>query len=125
METIIKSASVKVMLSYDYSHFEASMSVENESGLTMSDIDDARKKCQRLADKAVGQYKKAKQMALNRTDGEYQMRNFQEQCERIKAKDEQDRTIKEIAMLKQYEDENWQANFMYEYDYDDDEDYGL
>ncbi len=125
METIIKSASVKVMLSYDYSHFEASMSVENESGLTMSDIDDARKKCQRLADKAVGQYKKAKQMASNRSDGEYQMRNFQEQCERIKAKDEQDRTIKEIAMLKQYEDENWQANFMYEYDYDDDDDYRL
>lgn len=125
METIIKSASVKVMLSYDYCHFEASMSVENESGLTMSDIDEARKKCQRLADKAVGQYKKAKQMASNRSDGEYQMRNFQEQCERIKAKDEQDRTIKEIAMLKQYEDENWQANFMYEYDYDDDDDYRL
>ena len=125
METIIKSASGKVMLSYDYSHFEASMSVENESGLTMSDIDEARKKCQRLTDKAVGQYKKAKQMASNRSDGEYQMRNFQEQCERIKAKDEQDRTIKEIAMLKQYEDENWQANFMYEYDYDDDDDYRL
>lgn len=125
METIIKSASVKVMLSYDYSHFEASMSVENESGLTMSDIDDARKKCQRLADKAVGQYKKAKQMASNRSDGEYQMRNFQEQCERIKAKDEQDRTIKEIAMLKQYEDENWQSQFMHEYNYDDDDDYGL
>lgn len=125
METIIKSASVKVMLSHDYSHFEALISVENESGLTMSDIDEARKKCQRLADKAVGQYKKAKQMASNRSDGEYQMRNFQEQCERIKAKDEQDRTIKEIAMLKQYEDENWQANFMYDYDYEDDDDYRL
>lgn len=125
METIIKSASVKVMLSYDYCHFEASMSLENENGLSEVVIDDARKKCQRLADKAVGQYKKAKQMASNRSDGEYQMRNFQEQCERIKAKDEQDRTIKEIAMLKQYEDENWQANFMYEYDYDDDDDYRL
>ncbi len=122
METIIKSASVKVMLSYDYSHFEASMSIENESGLTMSDIDDTRKKCQRLADKAVGQYKKAKQMASNRSDGEFQIRNFQEQCKRIKAKDEQDRTIKEIAMLKQYEDENWQAQLMREYDYDDDDD---
>lgn len=125
METIIKSASVKVMLSYDYSHFEASMSVENEGGLTMSDIDEARKKCQRLADKAVGQYKKAKEMASKRSDGEYQMRNFREQCEIIKAKNEQDRTIKEIAMLKQYEDENWQANFMYDYDYDDDDDYRL
>lgn len=73
METIIKSASVKVMLSYDYSHFEASMSVENESGLALSDIDEARKKCQRLADKAVGQYKKAKQMASNRSDGEWKI----------------------------------------------------
>ena len=125
METIIKSASVKVMLSYDYSHFEASMSVENESGLTMQEIDESRKKCQRLADKAVGQYKKAKQMASNRSDGEFQIRNFQEQCKRIKAKDEQDRTIKEIAMLKQYEDEKWQAKFMHEYDYDDDDDYRL
>ena len=28
MKTKIKNASVKVMLSYDYSHFEASMSVK-------------------------------------------------------------------------------------------------
>ncbi|MDR1716526.1 MAG: hypothetical protein LBS20_11850 [Prevotella sp.] len=101
------------------------MSLENESGLTMQEIDDARKKCQRLADKAVGQYKKAKEMAASRSDGEYRMRNFQDQCERIKAKDEQDRTIKEIAMLKQYEDENWEAQFMTDYDYDDDDDYRL
>ena len=29
METRIKSASVKIMLSYDYSHFETCMSLEN------------------------------------------------------------------------------------------------
>lgn len=86
METIIKTASVKVMLSYDYSHFEASMSLENESGLTMQEIDDARKKCQRLADKAVGQYKKAKEMAAKRTNGEFLMRNFEDECKRIQAK---------------------------------------
>lgn len=126
METIIKTASVKVMLSYDYSHFEASMSLENESGLTVQDIDDARKKCQRLADKAVGQYKKAKEMASLRSHGEYRMRNFEDECKHIQAKDEQDRTVEEIAMLKQYEDENWQAQFEYPYDYDDDdEEYGL
>lgn len=125
METKIKSASVKVMLSYDYSHFEASMSVENESGLTMQEIDEARKKCQRLADKAVGQYKKAKEMAAMRSDGKYRMQNFEAECKRIQNKDEQDRTVKEIAMLKQYEDENWQSQFSYDYDYDDDDDYGL
>ncbi|GAB6122320.1 hypothetical protein [Dysgonomonas termitidis] len=124
-ETIIKTASVKVMLSYDYSHFEASMSLENESGLTMQEIDDARKKCQCLADKAVGQYKKAKEMAAKRKNSEYNMWNFEEQCKRIQAKDEQDRTVEEIAMLKQYEDENWQAQFEYPYDYDDDDEYVL
>lgn len=125
METIIKTASVKVMLSYDYSHFEASMSVENESGLTMSDIDEARKKCQRLADKAIGQYKKAKEMAASRSDGKYAIQNFEDQCKRILAKDEQDRTVKEIAMLKQYQDENWQSQFIHDYDYDDDDSYKL
>ncbi len=69
MNTIVKNASVKVMLSYDYSHFEVSMQVENESGLSLKDIDEARKSCQRLADKAVGQYKTAKAAAANRNDG--------------------------------------------------------
>jgi hypothetical protein len=120
MDKIIKSASVKIMLSYDYSHFETAMSVENESGLSMKDIDDARKDCQRLADKAVSQYKKAKEMATNRTDGEYRMQNFEAQCKRILEKSEGDRTINEIAMLKRYQDEDWQSQFDYRYDYDDD-----
>lgn len=123
METKIKTASVKVMLSYDYSHFEASMTLENDNGLSTQEIDTARKDCQRLADKAVGQYKTAKEMAAKRINGEYQMRNFEDECKRIQSKDEQDRTVKEIAMLKQYEDENWQAQFDYDYYYDDDEEY--
>lgn len=41
MSTKIKTASVKVMLSYDYSHFEASMSLENDNGLSMEEIDEA------------------------------------------------------------------------------------
>lgn len=59
METKIKNASVKVMLSHDYSHFECLMSLENDNGLSMKEIDNARKDCQRLADKAVSQYKTA------------------------------------------------------------------
>lgn len=123
MSTIVKTASVKVMLSYDYSHFEASMSLENDEGLSMKDIDDARKSCQRLADKAVGQYKTAKQAAAKRSDGQFQMQNFEAECKKILAKDDHDRTLKEIGMLKQYQDENWRANFEYNYDYDDDENY--
>jgi hypothetical protein len=123
MKTKIKTASVKVMLSYDYSHFEASMSLENDNGIEVNEIDNARKICQRLADKAVAQYKTAKLSATRRNDGEYKMRNFEAECIKIKAKDEHDRTLKEIAMLKQYEDENWKAQFEDNYDYDDDENY--
>lgn len=64
MSTIIKSASVKVMLSYNYNHFEASMVVENEEGVTVQDVDNARKDCQRLCDKAIKQYQIAKVKAL-------------------------------------------------------------
>jgi hypothetical protein len=125
MKTKIKNASVKVMLSYDYSHFEALMSLENDNGLTVREIDAARKDCQRLADKAVSQYKTAKEQAERRSDGQYKMKNFEAECIRIKAKDENDRTLNEIAMLKQYENEHWQAQFEYDYDYDDDDNYGF
>lgn len=108
------------MLSHDYSHFEASMSLENESGVTKEEMDSARKDCQRLAMKAIDQYKIAKIMAAKRSDGKYQMQNFENECKKILAKDEHDRTLKEIAMLKQYQDENWQAQFDYRYDYEDD-----
>ena len=120
--TLVKTASVKVMLSYDYSHFEASMTVENEGGLLMSEIDETRKNCQRLADKAVNQYKKAKSMAAMRTDGKYQMDNFVATCKRIEGKPEGERTVNEVAMLKQYKDEDWQSQFDYRYDYEDEED---
>lgn len=119
MSTVIKSASVKVMLSYDYSHFEASMALENENGVTIKEMDDARKDCNRLANKAIAQYKIFKEQAAKRSDGEFKMKNFEAECKRIKEKSEYDRTLKEIAMLKQYENENWQAQFDYYYDFED------
>lgn len=117
---IIKSASVKIMLSYDYSHFETSLAIENCNGLDAFDVDNARKECQRLCDKAVKQYQIAKNLAAKRSDGLYQMQNFETECKRIEAKPEQDRTLKEIAMLKQYKEEKWQDQFQHRYDYEDD-----
>lgn len=122
-ETVIKSASVKVMLSYDYSHFEASMALENDNGLTTKEIDEARKSCQRLTNKAVDQYKKYKSNAAQRNDGQYKMAAFEQECKRIEAKSEGDRTLNEIAMLKQYKDEDWRNKFEYDYDFDDDDEY--
>jgi len=122
MNTINKTASVKVMLSYDYCHFEASMQIENENGLTLNDIDEARKNCNRLANKAVSQYQKFKEMASKKSNSKYDKSEFESQCKKIAMKEEQDRTVKEIAMLKQYNDEEWQKQFDYDYDFEDDED---
>lgn len=121
--TYIKNASVKIMLSYDYSHFESSLTIENEAGLSLSDIDAARKNCQRLCDKAVAQFKKAKEMAAKRTNSIYEMRQFENDCLRILEKPECDRTLKEIGMLKEYQDEKWREKFDRSYDYEDDDEY--
>ena len=50
--------SVKIMLSYDYNHFEVALSSDDE--MTSEQIDEMRKEAQRLVDKAVHQYRVAK-----------------------------------------------------------------
>jgi hypothetical protein len=96
------------------------MSIENEAGLALEDIDNARKDCQRLADKAVSQYRIAKEMAAKKINSSYEKDNFLRNIKTIQSKDEQDRTIKEVAMLKKYEDDQWERQFDCDYDYEDD-----
>jgi hypothetical protein len=120
METIIKQASVKVMLSHDYSHFEASMSLENENGIPLKDIDEARKNCQRLADKAVGQYKTAKSDAIKLTATSYERQQLEKEVREIKVnKSECSWSVLEKAKVKALEDYRHQTM----YDYNDDGDY--
>jgi hypothetical protein len=115
-------ASVKIMLSYDWCHFEVCKSTDEN--VSDKGINQMRKDVQKLADEAVRQYKKAKEMAAERIDGLNQIENFEAKCKKIEAKSESDRTLSEIAMLKQYHDENWREQFEYRYDYEDDsEDY--
>jgi hypothetical protein len=121
MNTIIKSASVKIMLSYDYSHFETSMSLDNEAGLSNKDIDDARKECQRLCDKAVNQFKIAKLVTARREKYGYAKDRFISLCNRIDKKPESERSPEQIAILKQRADEAFQRRFdVDDYDYEDD-----
>lgn len=112
-------SSVKIMLSYDYCHFEVCKGTDQE--LSNKEINEMRKDVQRLADEAVRQYQVAKKFAVRRVDDEMRMRNFEDECKRIAAKDECDRTIKEIAMLKEYRDEAWRERFASTYDYDDED----
>jgi hypothetical protein len=126
MQTIVKTASVKVMQSYDYCHFEASMTIENENGLSLEEIDAKRKDCQRLTDKAVAQFKTAKVMSSQLANSKVDRERFLKHITQIQGMDECDRTIQQIAMLKQYEDNEWQAQFQRQsYDYDNDDDFGF
>jgi len=48
-------ASVKIMRSYDYCHFEICLGTDED--IPLVDVDKIRKDAQRLVDKAVDQYK--------------------------------------------------------------------
>ena len=116
---ITMSASVKIMLSYDYCHFEICKGTDEN--LTNEQVNDLRKDCQRLADEAVRQYRVAKENAMRRVDGEHKLIDFESSCQRILKKDEGERTINEVAMLKEYSDEKWREKYLYSYDYNDED----
>jgi hypothetical protein len=120
MATIIKSASVKVMLSYNYNHFEASLNVENDEGLSMTDVDNARKECQRLCDKAVIQYQKSKNHEANRARNAMEKRALEKEVSEIRAREQSTWSITDKAKVKALEDHNWELKWDYG---DDDEDY--
>jgi len=120
METIRKSATVKVMLSHNYNHFEASIALENESGVSVTDIDNARKDCNRLCDKAIKQYNFAKNMELKRIGLASEKRQLEREVADIKQKDTTLWTVTDKAKVKALADHNWEL--LWDYD-DDDQDY--
>jgi len=122
---IAKSATVKVMQSYNYCHFEASTVIEAKEGeeLTMQDMDKARIQCQKLTDKAVEQYKKAKEFEAKRANSSFEKDSLTRDVAAIRAKPENDWSPLDKAKVKALEDHNFQSRF---YDYsNDDYDYGF
>ena len=116
LRRITMSASVKIMLSFDYCHFEICKGTDEN--LTNEQINDLRKDCQRLADEAVRQYQVAKHHAAKLYS--YEKKDFDRRIKGILEKVESDLTIEETAMLKQYRDEEFQKQFE-PYDYDDED----
>lgn len=119
MATVIKTASVKVMLSYNYNHFEASMQVENESGLSIKDVDDARKECQRLCDKAVKQYQIAKNVESRRASLSHEKSNLEREVSMIKQNPKESWSVTDKAKVKALEDHDWELRFDYQDDYEE------
>ena len=119
----IAAASVKVMRSFDYCHFEVCLGANLEAGslsISAVAVDELRKTAARLADKAVLQYQQAKAHASKRANSRYEKGALTEEVERILAKPEGDRTPNELAKVKALADEAFWTRRESEYDYNDD-----
>ena len=106
-------ASVKVMNSYDYGHFEITIGSDDVSSL--AEINEMRKDGQRRVDNAINQYKTAKKLAT--CDLNWQKQKFYEKIEEIRQKPVNEWTPEDKAHMKVLADKNWEER----YDYDDDE----
>lgn len=106
----ITSASVRVMRSYDYNHFEVTLNGDVHS---LADVDRLRKEAARLADKAVQQFQIAK-ASRERRDRIRDIWRLKE----AHNTPENERTPTEKAIIKYHSDEAFAARF--NYDYDDD-----
>ena len=112
------SASVKVMRSYDYCHFEIALGV-NDLAITLDDVDELRKSAQRLADKAVAQYRIAKQQAEDRLANTYEVARLRDRARIIRENyPRSEWTPDQQAEVKAAEDAEFRAS--HEYDYEDD-----
>lgn len=120
MSAVVTSASVKVMRSFDYCHFEVVLGVTDDDGapLTLTAVDNARKEAARLADKAVEQYKIAKANANKLLLEKDERKYLAERVKRTRATPEGERTVNQQAELKAFDDEAYQASRAYDYEDD-------
>ena len=106
------TASVKVMNSYDYGHFE--MTLGTTEPVTMAEINEMRKDAQRLVDNAIRQYKQAKSEANGQLA--WQKEQFYAKANEIRQKPVSEWTPEDKAHMKVLADRDWDAR----YDYGDD-----
>ena len=109
------SASVKIMLSFDYCHFEVSLSSE---ATTQAAANELRKTAQRLADEAVRQYKVAKSEAVKRSEAQCMLPAIKSEVEEIKKLMPDEWTPRQKGTVKALEDAEFAAAHKYEYDDD-------
>lgn len=110
-------ASAKIMRSYDYGHFEICLGSDND--LTLEAIDDMRKDAQRLVDKAVTQYKIAKQAESDRINAEGSAESLRKEVKIIMENfPKSEWTPEQKAKVKKLDQYEYALN--HHYDYDDD-----
>lgn len=117
----IDIASVKVMRSHDYCHFEVSLAANldcpPDSPEWFQLVDNMRKNAARLADKAVDQYKIAK--AAHQQE-ESSMQHLQWEAEQAERTPESERSSEQKAAIKALADARFaQRHYDYQDDWDD------
>ena len=105
----IESATVRVMRSFDYCHFEVSLT--SSSATTPQGVDELRKAAQRLADKAVAQFATAREAAAEKEKMESAFA-----LERATNTPENERTPEQMAIIKYHADAAFASQFDYDYD---------
>lgn len=121
----IQTASVKVMRSHDYCHFEVVLGSTEAN--TPELVDELRKTAARLADKAVEQYKKSKEVIAARDgySGYISIRDrLQKDFDEAMKVPAGERTPEQKSVIKTYKDAAFHANRSYDYqdDWQDDQD---
>jgi len=114
--------SVKIMNSYDYSHFEMTLS---EGSLNLHEANELRKEAQRLVDKAIQQYKKAKAIESERINLAGEIDKMRREVRIIKENfPESEWTPEQKAKVKVLADREFFINSQYDYQDDWEEEYG-
>ena len=102
-------ASIKVMRSYDYCHFEAVLG--SDELLSLDEIDDMRKHAAILVDEAIRQYKEAKSKESDRSRKDYDREFAARRIENIKAKPGSEWNPEEAAIMRSVEDGSFWKSF--------------
>jgi hypothetical protein len=110
----ILTASVKVMRSYDYCHFEVCLS--SDAANCADAVDALRKEAALLADKAVEQYKIAKENAQLAENDKLRLETLRYRHEPVLAKPEGERTPEDKAIIKTIEDRAHRNRPRYNYE---------
>lgn len=111
-------ASVKIMRSYNYCHFETCLSSDED--MTLEQVDQMRKEAARLTDKAVEQYKQAREFEDRRSGYSYHHRiqELEKEVAEFANVPENERTPEMKAKAKYLGDlRHWMNR---QYDYEDD-----
>lgn len=106
------NASVKVMRSYDYCHFEVSLACEVSS---CEDVDAIRKDAARLVDKAVDQYIVKKSNIQRIENDERRKSNLKWSHDSAEKTPESERTPEQKAQIKAYQDSLHRRRPRYDY----------